>query len=187
MLKYSYIQVDESQEEVMDSPNRPVQELQVKDARTWYQLALLESEGKHINAILREYNQLQARLSEIHASVSLTRFVATLQRQSELIVLVLDGKRLVATAHASLTFPGCRPVVVVEQMIVAADCRTVYIRQQLVLGIEQMVQKRFSDVLPVRMVVRALGDTLFNKLYESFGYRSMSSDTHTKLLKKSVF
>ncbi len=171
----------------MDSLNRPVQELQVKDARTWYQIALLESEGSHINAVLRAYNDLQARLSEMHASVSLARFVKTIQRQSELIVLVLDGKRLVATAHASLTFPGCRPVVLVERLVVTADCRTVYIRQQLVLGIEQQVRERFSDVLPVMVTVRAQGDKLLNNLYDGLGYGSASSDVHTKILKKSVF
>ncbi len=171
----------------MDSLNRSVQQLQVKDARTWYQIALLESEKNHINAVLREYNQLQARLSEVHASVSLARFLATLQRQSELIVLVLDGKRLVATAHASLTFPGCKPVVLVEAVAVAADCRTLYMRQQLVLGIEQSVRVRFLEVLPARIVVSPHKDKLLNNVYESLGYTTAVNDVRTKLLKKSVF
>ncbi len=171
----------------MDLLNRSPQELQVKDARTWYQLALLESEGNHINAVLRAYNELQARLSEMHASVSLARFVKTIQRQSELIVLVLDGKRLVATAHASLTFPGCRPVVLVEAVAVAADCRTLYLRQQLVMGIEQSVRVRFLEVLPARMVASPHKDKLLNNVYESLRYTTAVNDAHTKILKKSVF
>ncbi len=160
--------------------------MSVLDARTWYQLTTLDGVVAPVEMVLSSYNALQIELSAKHQTITASTFLGVLRRTTEVITFVFDQDVLIATAQASLTFPGCRPTVIIGKVVVAEVYRGRGIGRVLMHETERLIASRFADCLPLTIVLTSKPERGTEPFYTGMGYRSDATKRYKKVVKASA-
>jgi GNAT superfamily N-acetyltransferase len=139
-----------------------------------------------VEMVVSSYNALQTELSTKHQAVTVSEFLGILRLTTEVVVFVFDQGVLIATAQASLTFPGCRPRVTIGNVVVADGYRGQGIGRCLMHETERLITSRFADVLPLTIMLTSKRERGTEPFYTSMGYRSDSTLRYQKVVTASA-
>ena len=156
--------------------------VKIIDAQAWYQITSLNGAYNDLSDGVRAYNQLLCELNPGYAAVTVKQFEAVLRLRHELIVLLCDRVRILGTAQASLSFPGCRPKIVISNVALSKGVNKPQCFVDLVLELERRSLERFRPSRPVRMELQAQALGWSIAAGEAIGYCINSDEHSVKLL-----
>ena len=164
----------------------PSPTMSVMDARVWYQLTSLDGVVTPITVVLEMYNALQTELSSVSEPVTMAQLIAVLRRPTELLTFVFDRQQLIASAHASLCFPGCRPTVWIEKVIVAKRYRGRGVGRYVMMETERLVRSRFHEALPLTIKLTSRHERGTAPFYTGLDFVGTSTERYEKIISESA-